>query len=437
MKKLLWFLCIYNLILIFASFPSYAVVIGGYCHPNGPNGIGINTKNFKPFENDKQNMILYENEWAMVFSNANMGKSYSTSDNRYIEIKAEMEPHSFLEPHEVTKECNSSNPEHEHSDPHDIPVPAVHTNHGTLGPWTVQGGGCQYKSPCKGKACTKLNSFKYPNPMMAIQVDITGPVFVVSDSLNESSIVKNFNYTSIHGLVGGSMTDERSFLYIVQNIADIKNDYLSGAEGDSSEDGNDDSDDEDDSWDVDEDGDYDPDDWDEETDPDTGHTTSTYKWAELEELAGSASGTYKSKGTITYSSPFNMDNTYPLSGTSDQWFTDGVNLYYKYSEGQNPNKKWVKQGSNWWFITGTSRTSIELQLPPTEANPATGDPGGEERTKEISVWEVNWATSEYLLISDGAEYKLYEFDGEGYLTADTSNGYKGAKFNKNGKVIKS
>ena len=101
------------------------------------------------------------------------------------------------------------------------------------------------------------------------------------------------------------MTDERSFLYIVQNIADIKNDYLSGAEGDSSEDGNDDSDDEDDSWDVDEDGDYDPDDWDEETDPDTGHTTSTYKWAELEELAGSASGTYKSKGTITYSSPFN------------------------------------------------------------------------------------------------------------------------------------
>lgn len=432
MKKLLWFLCIYNLIFIFASYPCFASVKGGYS--TGPQGIGVKMKDVKPFE--KREMVLYENEWAMIFSNANIG-SYTTSDQRYIKVQGEYEPHSLIEPHDgASKDCNNTSENHSCNSPTTTITVSFPSNHGSVGPFTASGGGCSMKSPCRGKACTKLNSFKYPNPIMVIEVETEGPIFVISDSLNESSTVKNFNYTSMHGLVGGSMTEERTFMYIVNNVADFKNDYLSGAEGDSSED-DDDSDDEDDSWDIDEDGDYDPDDWDEETDPDTGHTTSTYKWADLEALAGSASGSYKSKGSISYSSAFDINNTYPLSGTSDKWFTDGVNWYYKYSEGDNPKRKWVSQGGDWWFITSTSRTSIELQLPLTEPDPSTGDPGGEERTKEISVWEVTFAQDEYLLISSGAEYRLYEFDGDGYLTADTTNGYKGAKFNKSGKVIKS
>lgn len=432
MKKLLWFLCIYNLIFIFTSFPVFASVKGGY-NP-GPNGIGVKMKDVKPFE--VKELTLYENEWACIFSNANIG-NYSTSDNRYIKIIGEYEPHSIIEPHDgASKECKNTSDNHSCNSPTITRTYTFSSNHGIAGPFTASGGGCSMKAPCGGKACNKLNSFKYPNPMMAIEVETRGPIFVISDSLNVSSGTLNFNYTSSHGLVGGAMTEERTFHYAVANIADIKNDYLDGASGntdvtiDSEDDSSGDYDTDDD--------DYDPDDYEDYTDPDTGHTTTTYKWAELEELAGQAGASYKSNGTISYSSAFDMNNTYPLSGTSDKWFTDGVNWYYKYSEGDNPKKKWVNQGGKYWFITSSSRTSIELQLPPTEADPSTGDPGGEERTKEISVWEVTFAQGEYLLISDGSgPYYLYEFDDEGYLTPETTNGYQHVKFNKSGKVVKS
>ena len=59
MKKLLWFICIYNLIFIFTSFPSLASVKAGYAID--PTRVGVKMKDVKPFE--KREMVLYENEF--------------------------------------------------------------------------------------------------------------------------------------------------------------------------------------------------------------------------------------------------------------------------------------------------------------------------------------------------------------------------------------